>query len=102
MTTNAEPLDHQHIDREHAEADWEILPNADRREEFGKDEGRLLLKRVIDASIKAGADAQDHLLSMQEHGLDGRSTRSVRRPRVPRQEKASPVPHPFGPLPGAN
>jgi hypothetical protein len=76
---------------------------AEGREEFGKDDGRLLLKRVIDASIKAGADAQDHLLSMQEHGLDGRSTRSVRRrPRVPRQEKASPVPHPFGPLPGAN
>jgi hypothetical protein len=81
-------------------ADWLA---AEGREEFGNEEGRVLLRKVIDASIKAGADAQDHLLSMQEHGLDGRSTRSVRRrPRVPRQEKASPVPHPFGPLPGAN
>jgi hypothetical protein len=53
------------------------------REEFGENEGRLLLRKVIDASIKAAADAQDHLLSMQDHGPDRRSTGSVRRPRGP-------------------
>jgi len=49
------------------------------REEFGKEEGRLLLQKVIDASVKAAADAQDHLLSIQEHGADRRSTGSVLR-----------------------
>jgi hypothetical protein len=27
MTTNAEPLDNLYIGHEHAETDWEILPN---------------------------------------------------------------------------
>jgi hypothetical protein len=63
------------------------------REEFGDAEGRVLLREVIDASITAAAAAQDHLLSLQDHGPDRRRTGPVRRPRVP---------EPFGPLPGAN
>jgi hypothetical protein len=80
-------------------ADWLAVEG---REEFGKEEGRLLLREVIDASVKAAADAQHHLLSMQEHGLDGRSTKSVRRPGTPRRGQAPRVPHTFGPLSGAN
>ena len=75
------------------------------REEFGKEEGRLLLRKVIDASIKAAADAQDHLLSMQEHGPDRRNIGSMRRRGVPRKEKASQSPSvtgTLGPLSGAN
>jgi hypothetical protein len=75
---------------------------AEGREEFGKEEGRLLLRKVIDASIKAGADAQDHLLRMQEHDPDRRSTWSPHRPGVPRQDKAPTGPHTLGPLAGAN
>ena len=48
------------------------------REEYGDEEGRILLQKVIDACIKAGTDAQDHLLSMQEHAMDKPGTRSRR------------------------
>jgi hypothetical protein len=53
---------------------------------------------VIEASIKAAADAQHHLLSMQEHAPG-----PVRRRRLPRREKAPqppPVPGTPGPLQG--
>lgn len=80
-------------------ADWLA---AEGREEFGKEEGRLLLRQVIGASVTAAADAQDHLLSMQEHRPGRRSTRPPHRPRAPRRDKAPPVPHAFGPLSGAN
>jgi|SRR5580700_5186450 hypothetical protein len=80
-------------------ADWLA---AEGREEFGKEEGRLLLRKVIDASVKAAADAQDHLLSMQEHGPDRRSTGPLRRPGTQRRDKVPPVPPAFGPLSGAN
>jgi hypothetical protein len=60
-------------------------------EETGEEE-RLLLRRVIDASIKAAADAQHHLLTMQEHAPG-----SAHRRRAPRPEQA-PAPDPLGPL----
>ena len=80
-------------------ADWLAVEG---REEFGKEEGRVLLREVIDASVKAAADAQHHLLSMQEHSLDGRSAKSVRRPGAPRRGKVPRAPHMFGPVSGAN
>jgi hypothetical protein len=58
------------------------------RKEFGKEEGRLLLRKVIDASIKAAADAEDHLLTIQEHDSDRRTTGSVRRRGTPRRHRA--------------
>jgi hypothetical protein len=64
------------------------------REEFGNEEGRLLLQKVIDACIKAGADAQDHLLTMQEPGLGRRSAGSARRRGVPQKETPQPPPVP--------
>jgi hypothetical protein len=66
-------------------------------EEAGE-EKRLLLREVIEASIKAAADAQHHLLSMQEHAPG-----PVRRRRLPRREKVPqppPVPGTPGPLQG--
>jgi hypothetical protein len=74
-------------------ADWLAKEG---REEFGKEEGRHLLREVINASVKAAADAQHHLLSMQEHGPDRRST------GIPRRDKVPPVKPAFGPLSGAN
>ena len=78
-------------------ADWLA---AEGRKEFGKEEGRLLLREVIDASVKAAADAQDHLLSMQENYPGRRGTGAPRRSGVPREDKA-PVPHTFVPPSGA-
>jgi hypothetical protein len=80
-------------------ADWLAKEG---RKEFGKEEGRLLLRGVIDASVTAAADAQHHLLSMQEYGPDRRSTGPLRRPGTPRRDKISPVPPTFGPLSEAN
>jgi hypothetical protein len=80
-------------------ADWLA---AEGREEFGKEEGRLLLREVIGASVKAAADAQHHLLSMQADAQGKRSAGPLRRRGVPRRGQATPVPHPFGPLSGAN
>jgi hypothetical protein len=74
-------------------ADWLAKEG---RKEFGKEEGRHLLREVIDASVKAAADAQHYLLSMQEHGPDRRST------GIPRRDKVPPVKPAFGPLSGAN
>ena len=79
-------------------ADWLAVEG---REEFGKEEGRRLLREVIDASVKAAADAQDHLLSMQENYSGRRGTRPSHRSGAPRRDEA-PVPHTFGPLSGAN
>jgi hypothetical protein len=80
-------------------ADWLA---AEGRQEFGKEEGRLLLREVIDACVKAAADAQHHLLSMQAQGKDRRSAWPPRRRGVPRWDQAPSVPHPFGPLSEAN
>jgi len=51
-------------------ADWLA---AEGRREFGEEEGRVLLREVIDACVKAADDAQDHLLSMQTRGQGGKS-----------------------------
>ena len=78
-------------------ADWLA---AEGRREFGKEEGRLLLREVIDASVTAAADAQHHLLSMQAHSQDGKSAGLLHaRGGAPCQGQAPPVPQPFGPLP---
>src|SRR5580700_6936959 len=71
-------------------ADWLA---AEGREEFGKEEGRHRLREGIHASVTAAADAQAHLLSMQEHRPGRRSTRPPHRPRAPRRDKAPHVPH---------
>jgi hypothetical protein len=74
------------------------------RQQFGDKEGLSLLQEVIDASIKAGTDAQDHLLRMQEHDFERRRTRSAHRPTTPHHENMSqqpPVPDTVGSLSGA-
>ena len=74
------------------------------RQQFGDKEGLSLLQEVIDASIKAGTDAQDHLLRMQEHDFERRRTRSAHRPTTPHHENMSqqpPVPNTVGSLSGA-
>lgn len=80
-------------------ADWLAAKG---REEFGKEEGRLLLRTVIDASVKAAADAQHHLLSMQTHGQGGKTAGMPHRGGTPALGQTPPVPGPFGPLSGAN
>jgi hypothetical protein len=74
-------------------AEW--LASAGRKE-FGSEERRFLLEKLIDASIQRSAAAQDHLLSMQDSGLDRRTRGPVRRPG------ASSVPSTLGPLSGPN
>ena len=70
---------------------------------YGREEGRLLMEKVIDACIKAGADAQDHLLTLQEHDLDKRGPGSARHRGIPHQQKASsPVLNALESLSGAN
>jgi hypothetical protein len=57
---------------------------------YGREEGRLLMERVIDACIKAGSDAQDHLLTLQEHDPGKSGTGSASNRGIPRQRKATP------------
>jgi hypothetical protein len=52
------------------------------RQNFGDKAGLPLWQEVVDATIKAGADAQDHLLSMQEPDFERRGTGSAHRPRT--------------------
>src|SRR5579859_6353213 len=80
-------------------ADWLAAKG---REEFGQEEGRLLLREVMNASVKAAADAQHHLLSMQAHGQGTRRAGALRHRGVPRQGQAPHVPQSFGSLSGAN
>jgi hypothetical protein len=80
-------------------ADWLAAKG---REEFGTAEGRLLLRKVIDASVTAAADAQHHLLSMQVHGQGGKTAGILHRRGAPSRGQAPVVPRSFGPLPGAN
>ncbi len=59
------------------------------RKQFGDKEEFRLWQKVVDATIKAGADAQDHLLSMQEHDLKRRRTASERHSRTSHHENTS-------------
>ena len=80
-------------------ADWLAAKGG---EEFGKEEGRLLLRKVIDASVTAAADAQHHLLSMQAHAQGGKTAGIPHHRGAPSRGQAPSVPRPSGPLSGAN
>jgi hypothetical protein len=68
------------------------------RERFGDKAGFSLWQEVVGASIKAGADAQGHLLSMQGPDLGKRGTKSARRLRTSHHESTSQQAH----MPDAN
>jgi hypothetical protein len=59
---------------------------------FGAGAELCLWEKVVDASIKAGADAQEHLLSMQEPEPKKRDTGSARHPKPPQPKQASQQP----------
>jgi hypothetical protein len=64
-----------------------------------------LWQKVVDASISAGASAQEQLLSMQEPDHAGRGARSARRRKTPQSDQAAqqlPMPSKVGSLPSAN
>ena len=64
------------------------------REHSGDETEIRLWQKVVDASIKASANAQDHLLSMQEADIAGRGAESARRGRRCLSTR-NPSNHPF-------